>query len=113
VADGVTGLLVLVAVLLVPVCGAVAGVAGLGAVAEVTGAAADVADDGGKVAACACRENTSKTAKIPAAKIATCTARRAMCRKVAWDTSSPPVRSGETDLTVFPTITGPKRGRWR
>ena len=54
--------------------------------AEVAGAA-DVADDG-KAAACACRENTSKTASIPAATIATCTARRAMCLKVAWDTSS-------------------------
>jgi hypothetical protein len=54
--------------------------------AEVAGAA-DVADDG-KAAACACREKTSKTASIPAATIATCTARRAMCLKVAWDTSS-------------------------
>jgi hypothetical protein len=70
-----------------------------------------VADDDGKVAACACRENTSKTAKIPAAKIATCTARRAMCRKVARDTRSPPVQSGETDLAVVPTITGPKPAR--
>jgi hypothetical protein len=49
---------------------------------------ADVTADCGEVAACACRENTSKTASIPAAKIATCTARRAMCRKIAWDTSS-------------------------
>jgi hypothetical protein len=44
--------------------------------AEVTGVAADVTPDGAEVtAACACRENRSKTAKIPAAKIATCTAR--------------------------------------
>jgi hypothetical protein len=62
--------------------------------AEVTGAAAEaaaelvrsVADvtgngdepDVAKVAACACRANSSKRTKIPAAKIATCTARRAM-----------------------------------
>jgi hypothetical protein len=46
--------------------------------AEATGDVADVAADDGKVAACACRENTNKTAKIPAARIATCTARRAM-----------------------------------
>jgi hypothetical protein len=64
---------------------------GVVAGAEVAGAAAELADvmaDCGEVAACACRENTSKTASIPAAKIATCTARRAMCRKIAWDTSS-------------------------
>jgi hypothetical protein len=30
---------------------------------------------GGSVAACACRENTSRTTKIPAATIASCTAR--------------------------------------
>jgi hypothetical protein len=63
----------------------VAGAAGevTGAVAElvVAGAVAEVADvmaDWGEVAACACRENTSKTVRIPAARIATCTARRAM-----------------------------------
>jgi hypothetical protein len=44
--------------------------------AEVTGVTADVTPGGAEVtAACACRENSSKTAKIPAAKIATCTAR--------------------------------------
>jgi hypothetical protein len=46
--------------------------------AEETGDAADVPADRSKVAACACREDTSKTIKIPAAKIATCIARRAM-----------------------------------
>lgn len=44
--------------------------------------AADEADDvpagDGEVAASACRENISKMTKIPAAAIATCTARRAM-----------------------------------
>ena len=62
--------------------------------AEVTGAAAEVADEvagrpepeleaagpaadtvGAEVAACACCENTSRMVRIPAAKIATCTAR--------------------------------------
>ena len=62
--------------------------------AEVTGAAAEVADEvagrpepeleaagpaadtvGAEVAASACRENTSRMVRIPAAKIATCTAR--------------------------------------
>ena len=53
-------------------------------VAEATGGAAD----GAKDAAFACRENPSRTAKIPAAKIATCIARRAICRKIGWGTSS-------------------------
>jgi hypothetical protein len=38
---------------------------------------AGVAADCGEVAACACLENTSKMARIPAATIAPCTARRA------------------------------------
>ena len=37
---------------------------------------------GGFVAACACRENTSMMMKIPAATIASCTARRAMRRAI-------------------------------
>jgi hypothetical protein len=36
----------------------------------------------GTVAAWACRENASKTTRIPTAAIATCTARRATCRKI-------------------------------
>jgi hypothetical protein len=63
---------------------------GAGALA---GAAADVTADGVavdsvEVAACAGRENNSKTTKMPTAKIATCTARRAMCRSTGWDISS-------------------------
>ena len=42
----------------------------------------------GVVAAWACRENTSKTVVIPAARTATCTARRAVRRNAAWSTSS-------------------------
>ena len=70
---------------------AVAVVAGAGVVADVTARTAELAGavtevavvvDGmtgcGEVAACACRENSSKTVRIPAAKIAACTARRAM-----------------------------------
>ena len=52
-----------------------------GAVAEVAVVVAVVVDGMagcGEVAACACRENSSKTVRIPAAKIAACTARRAM-----------------------------------
>jgi hypothetical protein len=37
----------------------------------------------GGVAACACRENASKTARIAAARIAPCTARRATWRKTS------------------------------
>ena len=64
--------------------------------AEVTtDVADDVGVDGGVVAAVACRENTSKRTRIPAATIATCTARQAMRRKISCGTSNsaPP---GET-----------------
>jgi hypothetical protein len=46
--------------------------------------------EAGAVAACACRENTSKTTRIPAAAIATCIARRAMCRTIGCGMSSSP-----------------------
>ena len=58
--------------------------------AEVAGAAADV----GESAACACRDSPSNTATMPTVKIATCAARRAMCRNIGWDTKAP-ARSGE------------------
>ena len=69
-----------------------------GAAADATGAGtagAELADgagaaEGAKVAACACRVNTSKTTRIPAAAIATCIARRAMCRKIGCGISSSP-----------------------
>jgi hypothetical protein len=77
-----------------------------GPVAEATGpepelAAADevsrsAAVAGGAVAACACREKTSKMTKIPAAVIATCTARRAMCRKIGCGMSSSRTTGGQT-----------------
>jgi hypothetical protein len=60
-------------------------------VAEVT-----VPAVGGAVAACACRENTSKITRIPAAAIATCTARRAMCRKTGCGMSSSRTTGGQT-----------------
>jgi hypothetical protein len=73
--------------------------------AEVTGAAADVTDvtadvgqfDVGKLAACACRESPIRRARMPAARIAACTARRAMCRNLSWSTTSS--RSVGTGLT--------------
>jgi hypothetical protein len=43
---------------------------------------------GGAVAARACRENTSNMIRIPAATIATSTARRAMCRKIGCGMTS-------------------------
>ena len=66
--------------------------------AEVTGDAveltvevtAESGDPGSvsEVAACACRENRSMITKIPAAAIASCTARRAMRRTIGCDMSS-------------------------
>lgn len=82
--------------------------------AEVTVEVADVTADVGKLAACACRESDSKTVRMPTAKIATCTARRAMCRNIGWGTSrSRPVGTGltqavGTDLTKVPTTGGSK-----
>ena len=62
----------------------------------------------GEVAACAWRENTSMMTSIPAARIATCTARRATCRKTGCSISSS--RTTRTDQTRFqlPAISGPK-----
>jgi hypothetical protein len=72
--------------------------------AEVADATAEVAAEvtevavpepmAGTVAARACRENASKTTRIPAAVIATCTARRAMCRKIGCGMSSSPTQDG-------------------
>jgi hypothetical protein len=81
-----------------------AGAAAAAVTADVTGATADVAEvtgagtagvDGGVVAACACRENASKRTRMPAATIATCTARKAMRRDIScgMSSSAPP---GET-----------------
>jgi hypothetical protein len=98
------------------VAGAVAAdaavVAGAGAGAELAGAAGVVAEVTGvevtEVAACACRENTSKTTRIPAATIATCTARRAMRRKIGCGMSNS--RTAGTNRTRFglSIISGPK-----
>ena len=74
-----------------------AGAAAAEVTADVTGATADVAEvtgagtagvDGGVVAACACRENASKRTRMPAATIATCTARKAMRRDISCGMSS-------------------------
>jgi hypothetical protein len=60
-------------------------------VAEVSGPVAEVSGPvaaGGAVAACAWRENASRATMIPAATIATCTARRAMSRTIGCGMSS-------------------------
>ena len=65
---------------------------------------------GGAVAADAWRENASKASMIPAATIATCTARRAACRKIGSGmSSSRTTGTGQTWLCV-PIISGLKRG---
>jgi hypothetical protein len=74
----------------------------------VTGAVS-VAVEGAGVAAWACRENTSKTAKTPKAKIATRTARRAMCRKIGSDTVAPVPSGDAADPNQLPAKSGSKR----
>jgi hypothetical protein len=54
----------------------------------------------GAVAACACRENISKTTRIPAASIAHCAARRATPRKADCGTGAPPQRETGADTTA-------------
>jgi hypothetical protein len=54
---------------------------------EVTGERGD-AGDVSEVAACACRENRSISTKIPAATIASCTARKAMRRTIGCGITS-------------------------
>jgi hypothetical protein len=88
---------------------AVVAVAVAGVIAEVALTVADdaeVAGGGAEVAARACRENSSKTAKMPAAKIATCTARRAMCRKIGSAIKQLPALPGDTNLA--PTAHHPR-----
>lgn len=58
--------------------------------AEVTAERGDGDGDVSEVAACACRENTSMIMKIPAATIASCTARKAMRRTIGCGMSSSP-----------------------
>ncbi|MFI5066088.1 MAG: hypothetical protein ACHP9Z_19210, partial [Streptosporangiales bacterium] len=60
-----------------------------GAALEMADAAAEVTFDVGKVAACACREASRRRVRIPAATIATCTARRAMCRTIGCAIAAP------------------------
>jgi hypothetical protein len=68
-------------------------------VAEVSGPVAEVSGPvaaGGAVAACAWRENASRATMIPAATIATCTARRAMSRTIGCGMSSSRTTGGQT-----------------
>jgi hypothetical protein len=55
---------------------------------EVTAERGDPDSGVSELAACACRENTSMITNIPAATIASCTARRAMRRKIGCGMSS-------------------------
>jgi hypothetical protein len=87
-----------------------------GLAAEETGGAAAGAETGGaaagaEVAASAWRENTSKMVRIPAAKIATCTARCAMRRKIdcGMSNSAPPGR--DQTFARVPAINGSKHPR--
>ena len=68
----------------------------------VTGAAAEpeVVAVEGAVDACACRENASKTSRIPAASIAHCAARRAARRKASCGIGTPPQRETGPDTTA-------------
>jgi hypothetical protein len=66
---------------------------------------AEPAGGGGSVAACACRENTSMTRKIPAATIASCTARRATRRAIGCGISYSHRRI--PDLARLPAFRGP------
>jgi hypothetical protein len=70
----------------------------------VTGAAAEppVAVVEGAVEACAWRENTSKTTRIPAASIAHCAARRAARRKASCGIGSSPRGRLGPDTTAHP-----------
>ena len=63
----------------------------------------------GGVAACACRENTSKTTRIPAARIAACATRRAARRKTSCGISGS--AQGGLDQTLLPIISQPKPAR--
>lgn len=58
--------------------------------AEVTAERGDGGGDVSEVVACACRENTNMITKIPAATIASCTARKAMRRTIGCGMSSSP-----------------------
>jgi hypothetical protein len=71
---------------------------------EVDGGALDC----GRVAACACRENNSKTAAVPAAKIATCTARRAMWRNISCGIEQLPLRRERPDQPGVPVVSDSK-----
>jgi hypothetical protein len=88
--------------------------------AEVTGATTEVTRPepdpevgaaGGRactVAACAWRENTSKMTRIPAAAIATCIARRAICRKIGCAMSNSRTTGTRPDLARVPIVSGLK-----
>ena len=82
--------------------------------AEVASVTAEVAGEvaaEAEVAACACREDASKTTRIPAATIANRTARRAMYRKIGRGMSSSRTTGTDRTRLVVPIISGPKHAR--
>ena len=76
--------------------------------ADVTAKVAGRAVEAVRVSACACRENTSKRTMIPAAMIATVTARRAMTGKIGCGIDQLPHHGDRPDPARVPAISGPK-----
>jgi hypothetical protein len=64
---------------------------------EVADAMAEVTFDVGKVAACACREDSRRRIRIPAAAIATCITRRAMRRTIGCGIAAPALARDRPD----------------
>jgi hypothetical protein len=75
---------------------------------EVAGATAEVSFDVGKVAACACREDSRRRTRIPAAAITACTTRRAMRRTIGCGIAAPELAGTGQTRPLLPTIMDPK-----
>jgi hypothetical protein len=75
---------------------------------EVADATAEVTFDVGKVAACACREDSRRRTRIPAAAITTCTTRRAMRRTIGCGIAAPALAGTGQTRRLLPTIMDPK-----
>ncbi len=75
---------------------------------EVADAMAEVSFDVGKVAACACREDSRRRTRIPAAAITTCTTRRAMRRTIGCGIAAPELAGTGQTRPLLPHHHGPK-----
>jgi hypothetical protein len=75
---------------------------------EVAGATAEVSFDVGKVAACACREDSRRRTRIPAAAITTCTTRRAMRRTIGCGIAAPELAGTGQTRPLLPHHHGPQ-----